>query len=121
MINILQWSNCVGMCTDVQKGQTLSKPDNLGSPDSARSLLVLCEYIALITDKPFACRHLRPVLQTVWLSDDMHVERIYLNFTVVQNSLLGRMLQRACVEVIVLVSVFNKGKSWQYSDFVADM
>jgi hypothetical protein len=74
-------------------------------PDSARSLLVLCEHIALITDQPFACRHLRSVLQTVWLSDDMDAEPIYLNFAVGQNSLLGRMLQRACVEVTVLMLI----------------
>jgi len=66
---------------------------------------VLCEHIALITDTPFACRYLRPLLQTVLLSDDMDAERIYLNFAVAQNSLLGRMLQRTCVEVIVLMSI----------------
>ena len=95
------------MCKDVQKGklclsQTIS--EDL-SPDSARSLLVLCEHIALITDMPFSCRNLIPVLQRVRLSDDMNAEGIYLNFAVVQNSLLGSMLQRACVEVIVLMSI----------------
>jgi hypothetical protein len=106
MTNILQWSNCVGMCSDVQKGQTLSQTISKDlRPDSARSLFVLCEHIALITDMPFACRHLDQYYKRVRLSDDTDAERIYFNFAVVQNSLLGKMLQRACVEVIALMSI----------------
>jgi len=48
---------------------------------------------------------MRPVVQTVLLSDDMDAERIYLDSAVVRNSLQWRMLQSACVDVCVLMSV----------------
>lgn len=58
MINILQRSKCVGMCTDVQKGQTLSKPDNIGglktwfSKKSSRAVWTYC-----INQRQALCLH----------------------------------------------------------------